>query len=220
MRLIVRRAAGLIPLDFGPASDRALLACDTPQKKPSHGLPGGPAAWRHRGLRPDGFLPGGPLATQPSDQPSFIFSARLGRNRPERIGLTRRLSQSGLRVFSMTTKGRCRSDLPPACLLQNCHSGAQFDDAQPIPIAAHKAARGSPFNRSRLTGWSGSVAAGTTPGPWESSRRGSAPMLTAWTTWSGCAGGRGSYARSAASAGAGGWAMAGSCVPRVGAGRR
>jgi len=28
----------------------------------------------------------------------------------------------------------------PACRLHNCHSGDQFDDAQPIPIAAHQAA--------------------------------------------------------------------------------
>jgi hypothetical protein len=36
MRPIVGRVAGLIPADFGPASDHALLACDTPVLSRSH----------------------------------------------------------------------------------------------------------------------------------------------------------------------------------------
>jgi len=50
-----------------------------------------------------------------------------------------------------------------------------------------------------LAGLPGSVAAGTIPGPWVSSRRGSAPMLTAWTIWNGCAGRRGPERRTAGS---------------------
>ena len=47
------------------------------------------------------------------------------------------------------------------------------------------------------------------PGPWASSRRGSALMATAWTTWSGCAGRAVSPARPAVMPGAGGSETAG-----------
>ena len=43
----------------------------------------------------------------------------------------------------------------------------------------------------------------------ESSWPGSAPMRTAWTTWSGCAGLAGLHARRVVTLAAGGWAMAG-----------
>ncbi len=80
--------------------------------------------------------------------------------------------------------------------------------------------RGSPFNRSRLAGWPGLVAACITHGPWASSRHGSAPMPTVSTTSSGCGGRRGSCVRSAATAGAGGSAMPASCASPAGIGPR
>src|SRR5712691_3415529 len=63
---------------------------------------------------------------------------------------------------------------------------------------------GSPFNRRRLTVWIVLVGACITRGQQASSRRGSAPMRTAWTTWSGCAGPAGSSASAAATPVAGG----------------
>ena len=72
---------------------------------------------------------------------------------------------------------------------------------------------GSPSNRSKLRRWITLVPARTTRGRWASFRPGSGPMLTAWTTWSGCDGPLASPAGPAATMGAGGWAMAGSCAP-------
>src|ERR1019366_8034428 len=51
------------------------------------------------------------------------------------------------------------------------------------------------------------MAVGTIPGPWESSRHGSAPTPTVSTTWSGCAGLAVSPARPAVTPGAGGSGM-------------
>ena len=56
---------------------------------------------------------------------------------------------------------------------------------------------GSPFNRRRLTLWIVLAGACITRGQRASSRRGSAPMRIAWTTWSGCAGPAGSSASAA-----------------------
>src|SRR5208282_836247 len=66
--------------------------------------------------------------------------------------------------------------------------------------------RGYPFNRSwgRMERWNNSELACTTPGRWGTSRPGSGPMGTAWTTWSGCAGPRVSCARVATTAELGG----------------
>ena len=52
--------------------------------------------------------------------------------------------------------------------------------------------------------WITLVLARTIRGPWASSRPGSGPMRTAWTTWNGCDGPLGSPARAAATMGAGG----------------
>ena len=49
---------------------------------------------------------------------------------------------------------------------------------------------------------------------------GSAPMPTAWTTWSGCAGHTGSNAPSATALEAGGRVIAVSCAPPAGTGPR
>ncbi len=57
---------------------------------------------------------------------------------------------------------------------------------------------GSPFNRRKLTLWIVLVGACIIRGQRASSRRGSAPMRIAWTTWSGCAGPAGSSASAAA----------------------
>ena len=81
---------------------------------------------------------------------------------------------------------------------------------------------GYPFNRTDV-GWGGgspSLLARTIRGPWASSRPGSAPMRTAWTTWSGCGGPLASSARSAATTEAGGWAMDATGAPGAAAGRR
>ena len=78
----------------------------------------------------------------------------------------------------------------------------------------NRAVWGSPSNRSKLRRWLPRVPARTTRGRWVSFRLGSGPMLTAWTTWSGCDGPPpASPARPAVTLGAGGWAMAGSCAP-------
>ena len=74
---------------------------------------------------------------------------------------------------------------------------------------------GYPFNRTgcRLRRWMTLVLARTIRGPWASSRPGSAPMRTVWTTWSGCVGPLASPARTAATMVAGGWAMGASGAP-------
>ena len=74
---------------------------------------------------------------------------------------------------------------------------------------------GYPFNRTecRLRRWITLVLARTIRGPWASSRPGSAPMRTVWTTWSGCDGPLASLARTAATMVAGGWAMGASGAP-------
>jgi RNA-directed DNA polymerase len=84
----------------------------------------------------------------------------------------------------------------------------------------HKSASGSPFSRSKLRPWLRSVAGCTTHARSASSRPGSAPMPTAWTTWSGCAGRTGSNAPSATALEAGGRVIAGSCAPPAGTGPR
>jgi len=76
-----------------------------------------------------------------------------------------------------------------------------------------KEALGSPLNRRKLVGWTTLMPALTIPAPWASFRFGSAPMRTAWTTWSGSDGLPGSSAQHAATMVAGGSAMAGSCAP-------
>ena len=63
--------------------------------------------------------------------------------------------------------------------------------------SAHIFGWGSPFNRRRLTLWIVLAGACITRGQRASSRRGSAPMRIAWTTWSGCAGPAGSSASAA-----------------------
>ena len=56
----------------------------------------------------------------------------------------------------------------------------------------------------KLSRWITLVLARTIRGPWASSRPGSGPMRTAWTTWNGCDGPLASPARAAATMGAGG----------------
>ena len=82
-------------------------------------------------------------------------------------------------------------------------------------MIAHFLNRGYPSNRTgcRLRRWITPVLARTIRGPWASSRPGSEPMRTAWTTWSGYDGPQGSPARTAGTTEAGSLAMAGSCVP-------
>src|SRR6185437_1590889 len=63
---------------------------------------------------------------------------------------------------------------------------------------------GSPFSRSKLRPWLRSVAGCTTHARSASFRPGSAPMPTAWTIWSGCAGHTGSNAPGATALEAGG----------------
>jgi hypothetical protein len=77
-------------------------------------------------------------------------------------------------------------------------------------------ALGYTVNRSSLVLWSIRVPGGTTRARRESSWPGSAPMRTAWTTWSGCAGPAGSPARHVATPAAGGWAMAGASAAAAG----
>ena len=74
---------------------------------------------------------------------------------------------------------------------------------------------GYPFNRTggKLSRWITLVLARIIRGPWASSRPGSGPMQTAWTTWSGCNGPLASPARAAATMGAGGWVMGVSSAP-------
>jgi RNA-directed DNA polymerase len=79
--------------------------------------------------------------------------------------------------------------------------------------ARHKSARGYPFNRSSLDRWSSFGSACITRGQRASSRPGSGPTRTAWTTWSGCAGRAVSSVRAAGTGWAGGWVMAASNVP-------
>src|SRR5437879_12008968 len=74
----------------------------------------------------------------------------------------------------------------------------------------HKTHWGYPFNRTRIRAWGRRSRACTTRGPRASFRPGSAPTVTAWTTWSGCAGRVASCASAAVTPVAGGWAMAGS----------
>ncbi len=78
------------------------------------------------------------------------------------------------------------------------------------------AAPGYTVNRSSLVLWSIRVPGGTTRARRESSWPGSAPMRTAWTTWSGCAGPEGSRARRVVTPAAGGWAMAGASAAAAG----
>jgi hypothetical protein len=68
-------------------------------------------------------------------------------------------------------------------------------------------------NRSRLWAWSSRVSASITRGRLASSRPGSAPMQTAWTTWTGCAGRAASPARPVVMREAGSWVMAGVSAP-------
>ena len=82
------------------------------------------------------------------------------------------------------------------------------------------ASLGSPFSRSKLRPWLRSVAGCTTHARSASSRPGSAPMPTAWTTWSGSAGHTGSNAPGATALEAGGRVIAGSCAPPAGTGPR
>jgi hypothetical protein len=82
-----------------------------------------------------------------------------------------------------------------------------------------------PVRGIHLTGvesgaWSSRAPACTIRGRRASSRPGSAPTRTAWTTWSGCAGRAGSPARPAVMLEAGGWAMAGSSAPPATGARR
>ncbi len=84
----------------------------------------------------------------------------------------------------------------------------------------HYPPRGYPFNRCKLSRWISLVLARTIRGPWASSRPGSGPMRTAWTTWSGCGGPPASPAWTAAMMGAGGWATVASCAQGAAAVRR
>jgi hypothetical protein len=206
MRPIVGRVAGLIPVDFGPVGDHALLACDTPQKRLSHGFTRRASSVASPGLRPDEFLPGGQaaarrcLAISPvssfcsprtitravadpcwyaADAPAAYHrpsqtrsaavataaSARDLTRTPRTSGLLRPHRQPGddrrlgelvkdrqekarthrhhgtaipVRLVSVPDDrtGRCRGNLPRRA---GCRIviPAQFDDAQPIPIATH-----------------------------------------------------------------------------------
>src|SRR5258707_14555079 len=66
-----------------------------------------------------------------------------------------------------------------------------------------------------LPAWRSQSQALTTLVPSASSRRGSSPTPTAWTTWSGCAGRPGSSARNAGTLADGGWEARGSCARTV-----
>ena len=81
--------------------------------------------------------------------------------------------------------------------------------------APNKRALGSPLNRTKLREWNILVPALIILGPWASSKPGSGPMRTAWTTWSGSAGLAVLSARSADMREAGGWATVGSGVAGV-----
>ena len=87
----------------------------------------------------------------------------------------------------------------------------------------HNASWGYPSDRTSLCPWTrpgpGSARACTTRGPLGSSRPGSRPMPTAWTTWTGCGGLAASPARSAGMA-AGPWPMAGTSARPAASGRR
>ena len=75
---------------------------------------------------------------------------------------------------------------------------------------------GYTVNRSRLVLWNIRAPGRTTRARRESSWPGSAPMRTAWTTWSGCAGLAGLHARRVVTPAAGGWAMAGMSAAAAG----
>ena len=80
----------------------------------------------------------------------------------------------------------------------------------------HNASLGYTVNRSRLVLWNIRAPGRTTRARRESSWPGSAPMRTAWTTWSGCAGLAGLHARRVVTPAAGGWAMAGMSAAAAG----
>ena len=82
----------------------------------------------------------------------------------------------------------------------------------------HFAVLGYPFNRSKLRGWITFGLAHTIRGPLASSRRGSGPMRTAWTAWSGSDGRPGSGVRGAATRGA--WRLGDGRIMCVGCGGR
>ena len=94
--------------------------------------------------------------------------------------------------------------------------------AHGVASGVHYFPWGYPFNRTDV-GWGGG-----SPSCWHAlsevrgraPRPGSAPMRTAWTTWSGCGGPLASSARSAATTEAGGWAMDATGAPGAAAGRR
>jgi hypothetical protein len=70
-----------------------------------------------------------------------------------------------------------------------------------------------------LSAWSARAQGFTTPVLWASSRRGSSPTRTAWTTSSGCDGRPGSSARNAPTLVDGDWETGGSCARTVAAAR-
>ncbi len=74
---------------------------------------------------------------------------------------------------------------------------------------------GSPLNRTKLREWNILVPALIILGPWASSKPGSGPMRTAWTTWSGFAGLAVLSAQCADMREVGGWATVGSGVAGV-----
>ncbi len=109
-------------------------------------------------------------------------------------------------------------------------SGDQ-DDKSPVTGDCHARICGSPgvkspglpdADRTMIRAWTCSARgrASTIPGRPGSSRRGSPPTLTAWTTWSGCAGRTASPARAASTPAAGRSGMAGTSAPAAGSARR
>ena len=78
-----------------------------------------------------------------------------------------------------------------------------------LRLARENPALGYTVNRSRLVLRNIRAPGRTTRARRESSWPGPAPMRTAWTTWSGCAGLAGLHARRVVTPAAGGWAMAG-----------
>ena len=94
--------------------------------------------------------------------------------------------------------------------------GCQFERYADLCRRRHKSALGYTVNRSRLVLWNIRAPGRTTRARRESSWPGSAPMRTAWTTWSGCAGLAGLHARRVVTPAAGGWAMAGMSAAAAG----
>jgi hypothetical protein len=85
----------------------------------------------------------------------------------------------------------------------------EWNENKKLAIVFDKARMGYPFNRTyyMLSRWATRTLARTIRDPWVNSRRGSGPMRTAWTTWSGYDGLMASLVRLAVAMVAGDWVM-------------